>query len=291
MENLREDQAKSLRIANQKRRSGVSGITRVISFTSGKGGVGKTHTIVNTAIALAKRGKTVLVLDADLGLANVNVLLGIQPKYTLHDFFQGRKKLSEILITGPEGISIIPAASGIESICELNGPQKLSLLQGIEEVAYAYDYLLIDTRAGISSDVMYFNSASGEIILVINNEPTSLTDAYATIKVLATQYGEKSVSVISNKVENELDGKKAFVRLSNVVNKFLNIELKYIGHIPSDQTVIQSIQSQRSVQDLFPTSVVTKSFSRIAQKIDEDFLEHRVKGGMQFFFEQILSVG
>jgi flagellar biosynthesis protein FlhG len=286
-----QDQAKSLRMAAKNRRSAMSGITRVISFTSGKGGVGKTHTIVNTAIALAKRGKSVLLLDADLGLANVNVLLGLQPKYTLHDVFQGKKSLRDILITGPEGISIIPAASGVESICELNAPQKLSLMQGIEDVAHSFDYLLIDTRAGIGSDVMFFNTASSEIICVINNEPTSLTDAYATIKVLATQYGEKKVSVVANKVIDESDGLKAFNRLSRVVTKFLQTELKYLGHIPADQAVIQSIQSQKSVQDLFPTSTVTKAFNKLAQRVDEEFLENRVKGGMQFFFEQILSVG
>lgn len=284
------DQAETLR-ANRSVMKAQKGITRVISFTSGKGGVGKTHTVTNMAVALARLGKSTLILDADLGLANVNVVFGLQPQYTLHDVFSGRKSLSDIIVTGPEGISIIPAASGIESICNLDDQQKMSLMAGIEQVAYQYDYLLIDTRAGISSDVMYFNSASAEIICVINNEPTSLTDAYAVIKVLATNYGEKSVSIISNNVSDEQEGLAAYRRLSRAVEKFLHVELKYLGCVPRDGAVTSAIQAQRSVLEIFPTSKASRSIERIARAVDEEFLEHRVKGGMQFFFEQILSVG
>ncbi len=290
---VQQDQAEGLRRLRiqKKAPSGMKGITRVISFTSGKGGVGKTQTIVNTAIALARMGKSVLLLDADLGLANVNVLLGITPKYTLQDVFSGVKSLRDILITGPEGISIIPAASGVESICELNAHQKLMLLQGIEDVAHSYDYLLIDTRAGISSDVMYFNTASSEIICVINNEPTSLTDAYASIKVLSTNYGEKRVLVVANNVSDDREGMKAFTRLSQAVEKFLRIEVTYLGCIPRDGAVTQAIQHQQPVLELFPTSPASRAIGRIASRIDEEFLQYRVKGGMQFFFEQILAVG
>ena len=290
---IRADQAESLRrtIRPTKRTSSMKGITRVISFTSGKGGVGKTQTTVNTAIALARKGKSVLLLDADLGLANVNVLLGIQPKYTLQDVFSGKKSLRDILITGPEGISIIPGASGVESICNLDMHQKLSLMQGIEEVAHSYDYLLIDTRAGISADVMYFNTASTEIICVITNEPTSLTDAYAVIKVLSKNYGEKRVLVVSNNVADDREGIRAFTRLSQAVEKFLHIEVTYLGCVPRDGAVTQAVQSQKPVLELFPTSSASRAIEKVATRIDEDFLQYRVKGGMQFFFEQILAAG
>ena len=287
-----QDQAATLREQRIKTgMSGMQGITRVISFTSGKGGVGKTQTIVNTAIALARLGKTVLLLDADLGLANVNVLLGIQPKYTLHDVFCGRKSLREIIINGPGGISIIPGASGVESICNLDGQQKMALLHGIEGVAHSYDYLLIDTRAGISSDVMYFNSASEEIVCVINNEPTSLTDAYAVIKVLSTNYGERHISVIANNVLDDQDGLNAFQRLSKSVNRFLQVELKFLGSIPKDGAVTQAVRNQQPVLEMFPCSPASRALGRLGSKLDEEFLAHRVKGGMQFFFEQILAVG
>jgi flagellar biosynthesis protein FlhG len=160
-------------------------VTRVLSFTSGKGGVGKTHSVTNVAIALAQKGLSVLVLDADLGLANVDVLLGLQPKGTLHDVLKGKLSLDDILLSGPGGITIIPAASGVEEIQALRTEEKMFLLEEIERVAHRFDYLLIDTPAGIGSDVMYFNSAAAEVVCIINGEPTSLTDTYALIKVLS----------------------------------------------------------------------------------------------------------
>ena len=187
-------------------------VTRVISFTSGKGGVGKTSTVVNTAIALARMGRSVAVLDADLGLANINVLLGLRPACTIEDVLEGGRLLEEAVLDGPEGISVIPAASGASSICTLKSSQRLSLMQAVENFAFSFDYLLIDTQAGIGSEVMYFNSASGEIVCVINDEPTSLTDAYALIKVLCRQYGEKSISILVNNVAGEAAGQGAYRR-------------------------------------------------------------------------------
>ena len=151
-------------------------VTRVISFTSGKGGVGKTHTVVNTAVTLAAQGFSVLILDADLGLANVDVLAGVTPKGTLHDVLKGRCALDDILVEGPGGIVIIPAASGVEEIQALGNAEKMVLMSEVERIAHHYDFLLIDTPAGIGSDVMYFNSAAGEVVCVITGEPTSLTD-------------------------------------------------------------------------------------------------------------------
>lgn len=285
------DQAASLRQARDQRRNHkVQGVTRVLSFTSGKGGVGKTQTVVNAAIALARLGKSVLILDADLGLANVNVMLGLQPKFTLYDVFTGKKSLKDIIIAGPEGISIIPAASGVESICNLDEHKKMMLMSGIEEIGAMYDYLLIDTRAGISNDVMYFNSASSEIVCVINNEPTSLTDAYAVIKVLASHYGEKRVSVIANNVNSEQDGLQAYHRLSKAVHRFLQVDLTFLGFIPHDTAVTQSVMQQRPVMDLFPSTKASLAIQSIGRKLDEEFWQYRVKGGLQFFFEQILAV-
>ncbi|MCB0318341.1 MAG: MinD/ParA family protein [Bdellovibrionales bacterium] len=265
-------------------------ITRVISFTSGKGGVGKTNCLVNTAIALAREGKSVLVLDADLGLANVDVLLGISPQYTINDVLNGTKTLQEIMLDGPEGISVIPAASGIESICNLSTSQRMFLLDAIEEVAYKYDYLLIDTQAGIGADVMFFNNASSEIVCVINEEPTSLTDAYALIKVLSRDYGEKNISVLANNVPNEESGLRAFKRLQSAVERFLHINLKYIGFVPRDKAVLSALSDQRAVLELYPSSPAGIAFSRVARQLDSDFINLRVKGGIQFFFRSLLEM-
>ena len=265
-------------------------ITRVISFTSGKGGVGKTNCLVNTAIALAREGKSVLIFDADLGLANVDVALGLRPKYTIKDVLNGSKALEEIMLDGPEGISIIPAASGIESMCDLNDQGRMILMGAIEEVAYKYDYLLIDTQAGIGSDVMFFNNASSEIVCVINSEPTSLTDAYALIKVLSQNYGEKEISILANNVSDENAGKKAFARLQGAVERFLHINLKYIGFVPRDEAVLSALSEQRAVLELYPSSPAGIALSAAAKSIDSDFFNLRVKGGIQFFFRSLLEV-
>ena len=264
-------------------------ITRVMSFTSGKGGVGKTNTVLNLAIALAREGRRVLVFDADLGLANLDVLLGLRVEHTLHDVLEGRRSMQEIMVDGPEGIRLIPASSGVESICNLNASQRLQLLSSIEEVASQFDYLLIDTGAGIGAEVMYFNSASSEIVCVINGEPTSLTDAYAMIKILSRNYGEKSISILVNNVSREQEADLAFKRLAKSVDRFLQVQLKYLGFIPYDISISDAVREQRALLDIYPSSSAGRAFVHLARRVDEDFWDMRVKGGMQFFFKQILE--
>lgn len=277
--------SKAIKTSNQAR-----DITRVMSFTSGKGGVGKTSMVVNLGCALSDLGKRVLILDADLGLANVDVLLGIAPKSTLNDVVAGRRHLREVIVEGPGGLTIIPAASGVETICRLDAEAREIIMTQVEELAAGYDYLLIDTSAGISSEVMYFNSASSEVVCVINPEPTSLTDAYALIKVLNQNYGEKEIRVIANNVSSEAEGQKIFSRLEKAVARFLHIDLVYMGHVPSDPLIRESIQEQRPLVKIFPSSQAGLALSRIAGEIDAEFPNFRVKGGMQFFFKQILEV-
>lgn len=271
--------------------SQMKGLTRVISVTSGKGGVGKTHMVANLAVALAQLGKSVLVLDADLGLANIDIILNIRPKFTLEDLFSNRKSLREIIVEGPEGISIIPASSGVESMCQLDNIRKMILLEAIEEIALGYDYLIIDTAAGISADVMYFNSASSEVFCITSSEPTALTDAYATIKVLVQNYGEKEVSIILNNVPNKTIAEKSFAKLDTAVRRFLGINLKYRGMVPTDLSVIDAIKQQKPIVQLYPSSAAAQAIHGIAEAIDHEFFEYRVKGGMQFFFKQLLEVG
>ncbi|MDZ4785058.1 MAG: MinD/ParA family protein [bacterium] len=264
--------------------------TRVISLTSGKGGVGKTNMTVNLAVALSGLGNSVLILDGDLGLANVDILLGLTPKYTLNDVLNNQKNIEDVLVDGPKGVSIIPAASGIEAISNLKSEEKLHLMDELESVALDYDYLLIDTQAGISSDVMYFNSAASEIIVVINNEPTSLTDAYALIKVLAKNYGEKSFNIISNDVRDAAEGTQAFNRLQQVVDRFLKVRLSYLGFVPTDSMVNEAVRQQRALLEVYPSSKAGLAISNIARKIDDEYQNQKVKGGMQFFFRKLLDL-
>lgn len=265
-------------------------VTRVLSFTSGKGGVGKTHSVTNVAIALANQGLSVLVLDADLGLANVDVLLGIQPKGTLNDVLKGNASLDDILLTGPGGITIIPAASGVEELQALRPEEKMFLLEEIERVAHRFDYLLIDTPAGIGSDVMYFNSAAAEVVCVINGEPTSLTDTYALIKVLSTTYGEKRFSVVVNNVGSEKEATTAFAKLSRAVDRFLQVDVRYLGWVPADDTVRECIMQQKPVSSEFPSSPSARALAAVARRIDDETPQRKVKGGMQFFFRQLLEM-
>ncbi len=265
-------------------------LTRVISFTSGKGGVGKTNLVVNLGVALAEKGHTVLLLDADLGLANVDVLLGIQPKYTLHEVLSGEKSLTEVMVDGPAGVSIIPAASGVEVLRGLSSEQRLLLLEAVENIAYSFDYLLIDTGAGIGGDVMYFNSAATEIVCCITNEPTSLTDAYALIKVLSKNYCEKSLAIVVNEVNSEREARETFSRLARSVARFLQVELRYLGWVPVDPAVPAAVREQRALVQIFPSSLAARAMTHLADGIDGEFWKFRVKGGMQFFFKQLLEL-
>lgn len=246
--------------------------------------------MVNTAISLSTMGYSVLVLDADLGLANVDVLLGVSPRGTLHDVLKGICSLDEILVQGPGGIVIIPAASGMEEVQSLTAAEKLLLMTEVEKIAHHYDFLLIDTPAGIGSDVMYFNSAAGEVVCVITGEPTSLTDSYALMKVLHSAYGEKSFSVVVNDVASEAEAQTAFNSLSNAVQKFLRIETRMIGWIQSDATVRQCVMDRRPIALECPSSRAAIRITDIARRLAESRPERRVKGGMQFFFQQLLQV-
>ncbi len=269
---------------------GPRSVTRVISVTSGKGGVGKTHTVTNLGISLASLGYSVLVLDADLGLANVDVLLNLKPQGTLHDVLKGSLRLDDILLEGPGGISIIPAASGVEELHELRSEEKLLLLEEIERIAHRYDYLLIDTPAGIGSDVMYFNSAAAEVVCVINGEPTSLTDTYALIKVLSTTYGEKNFSVVVNNVADETEAAAAFKKLTRTVERFLKVKVRYLGWVPADGMVRECVMQQQAISADFPSSKASLSLAAIARKVADQKPEVTVKGGMQFFFRQLLEM-
>lgn len=291
-----KDQAETLRRAGTgpRRAARHRRPTRVLSFSSGKGGVGKTHTVVNVAVALARLGKSVLVVDADFGLANVDIMLGLKPAFTIQDVLEGRKRIEEIFVEGPEGIAVIPAASGVEAMCALSNLQRLALTAALEECPVHFDYLLVDTPAGIGQDVMYFNSASSEVVCVVTPEPTSITDAYALIKILATRYREKSISILVNNVTGsakgvETEAAATYRRLSQAVERFLHMSVRYLGFIPADTLVSDAIREQRALLDLYPSSRGALAIGRLASRIDGESADLKVKGGVQFFFRNLLD--
>lgn len=262
---------------------------RVISVTSGKGGVGKTHTTVNLGLALSKLGKRVLLLDGDLGLANINVMLGFKPSLTLEAVLTGQAKLPEIIVPSPLGFDVIPASSGVVEMTNLSEEERLGLVESFDELATRYDYMLVDTAAGIGDNVLYFNDAAEQILVVITPEPTSITDAYALIKVLSTRSGRREFDVIVNRAPAGNDGRPSFAQLATATDRFLNVRLKFLGCISEDESVVQAVLKQSPFLHLFPNTKASRDVTRLAKKIADNEGSRVPKGGLQFFFRALLE--
>lgn len=261
---------------------------KVISVTSGKGGVGKTNVVANLAFALTQIGKKVLVLDADMGLGNLDVMLGLSPSHNLQHVIAGDIGIRDAIINGPGGMMILPASSGMQELSELTGQQKLTLLSELDKIDSSFDIMLIDTAAGISSNVMYFNTAAQEIIVVASPEPTSITDAYAVMKVLHTKYGECQFRLLVNMVEDLREGKEVYSKLSAAAERFLNISIDYTGYILKDKYVGMSVMEQRSVVDLYPRADASRCFVTLARSVCEWPSKPHLKGSIQFFWRRLM---
>lgn len=262
---------------------------RVISVTSGKGGVGKSNVVSNLAIALSSQGKKVLLIDADLGLGNLDVLLGLSPVYNLNHVLNGDKSIIDILIDGPAGIKIIPAGSGVQELTSLGQHEKLKLLDELDMLEEQFDILIVDTEAGISENVTYFTVAAQEIFVVVTPEPTSITDAYALIKLLATRYSEHHFKVLVNMAKDSEDALEVFRKLANVAGRFLDISLDYLGCVVKDDKIVEAVKRQKAVTELFPDSEAAQCFTTIARRVIENKRQGRVKGNIQFFFRRMLD--
>lgn len=253
--------------AARENRKNRKGSTRVIAITSGKGGVGKTNIVANLGYAFSQQGKKVLILDADVGLGNLDVLLGMAPKYNLSHAIMGEKSLKEIIVPGPGNMQILPASSGIQELTSLSQNQKIKLLSEIDELINSVDILFIDTAAGISSNVMDFSVSAHEIIVVVSPEPTSITDAYALMKVLSLKYSEKRCYLLTNLVVNAQEGKEVFRQLNLVTTKFLDIHIDYLGYVAFDERVPRCLKNQRIVCELYPESEASRCYSTLVRKI------------------------
>ncbi|MFQ5543909.1 MAG: MinD/ParA family protein [Nitrospiria bacterium] len=262
---------------------------KVIAVTSGKGGVGKTNAVANLAVSLASLGKSVVILDADLGLGNLDVLFGLIPKYTIEHVVLGERRLSEVMMEGPKGIRILPTSSGSEDMTQLTPEQKLILLTELEHLEKSVDVFLIDTAAGISSNVLYFNTVAQEIIVIVSPEPTSITDAYAIMKILSKRHGEKRFRLLVNMAGNPREAKEVFRKLTLVSDQFLNISIDYIGFIPLDDYLRMSVREQKSVVDLHPLAPSSQRFLQLAEDILEWPTLEIPKGNIQFFWKQLLN--
>ena len=263
--------------------------SRIISITSGKGGVGKTNIVANLAFALTRLGKSVMVLDADLGLGNLDVLLGLTPEFNLYHVLNGDKDVSEIIVKGPGMMDILPASSGIPKLTELTKEQKLRLLTEFSVLDSGIDVLLIDTAAGISSNVMYFNVAAQEIIVVVSPEPTSMTDAYAVMKILSKEYSEKRFNLVVNSVSSGKEAISVFKNISMVSERFLDISIDYLGYVLLDENIPRAVRQQKVLGEAYPNSQANKCFNALARKICELPSPSTSKGNIQFFWTHLLQ--
>lgn len=261
----------------------------VISVTSGKGGVGKTVLVANIAMVQARRGRKVMIIDADLGLANIDVVFGLTPKYNLNHFFCGEKSLEEIVVEGPYGIKILSAGSGVQAFTHLSAEQKLRFLESMDVFHGAFDLVLIDTEAGISENVTYFNVAAQEILVVTTGDPTAITDAYALMKLLSKQYHEKRFNLIANQVRDEDEALEIYKKLTMVSGRYLDISIDFLGWIPSEKKMREAISRQRVIADLYPKMRASRAFEGVADNIDLLLQNAHPKGTTQLFWNRMMA--
>lgn len=262
---------------------------QIVAVTGGKGGVGKTNVCINLGLALSQMQRRVTLLDADLGLANIDVLLGLKPRYTLKDVLEATCSMRDVVVQGPQELKVVPAASGFQDMVNMGPREHAGLIAAFSEIASNMDVLLIDTAAGISDDVVNFLCAAQEILVVVCNEPTSVTDAYALIKILNQQYGINKMRVVANMVRDEAEGEVVFSKLVNVSDRFLDVSLLYAGCIPFDDHLRRAVQKQRCVVDLHPTARSSQAFKRLARQIDSWPIPTKATGHLEFFVERLVS--
>lgn len=261
----------------------------VISVTSGKGGVGKTNISVNLACALAAANKRVVLMDADLGLANVDVVLGLTPQHNLFHLFHEGATLADVLMDTPYGFRILPASSGVSEMLSLTPGQKISLLEAMEDLENTVDYLIVDTGAGINDNVMYFNLAAQERLVVLTPEPTSLTDAYALIKVMQQHHEVHDYKILINMAPDEKIGKEMFRRLYKACDHFLSgVSLDFVGMIPYDATVRKAVINQKPFFVDAPDSPAAMAIRNTAKAIQTWEVPHSLDGNIKFFWKRLL---
>lgn len=287
------DQAAGLRAMqsnqNQKPISEAKSPVRVIAVASGKGGVGKTNVSVNLGIALSKQGNRVLLMDADMGLANVDIMLGLQTEFNLSHVLDGQKTLREVIVDGPSGLKVIPAASGVRRMAQLSAMENAGIINAFSELSNELDVLIVDTAAGIADSVVSFCRAAQEVVVVVTDEPASITDAYALIKVLSRDYQLTRFRLLANMSRSSAHGQQLYEKLAKVCEQFLDVSLDYLGTVPFDHDLRESVQKQVPVTVHRPNSVSAKAFNGMAQKIETWPIPRGVTGYLQFFVENLFQ--
>jgi len=279
----KRSQSDRLRHAMEKRP------VQVVAVTSGKGGVGKTNVAANIAVSMAARDRNVMLLDADLGLANVDVLLALQPRFNLSHVVSGEADLDSTIIDGPNGIRIVPAASGDWSLIDLPVASQAAIIHAFGDLPDQPDVLVVDTAAGISANVARFVAAAQRAVVVVCDEPTSITDAYALIKVFSRHHDISHFDIVTNQTQDSWEGRVLFGKLRRVADQYLDVVLRHLGNVPFDRWLRRSVQEQRAVVEAYPQSDSGLAFADIAQSLDGSAVPRHARGNIEFFLERLLE--
>lgn len=273
---------------DQGKRSLAPGPVQVIAVTGGKGGVGKTSVAINLATAMSSAGKRVMLLDGDLGLANVDVLLGLSPRHTLAQVMEGSCTLEDVIVETSQGFLVVPAASGVANMANMSATEHLNIVQAFSSLATKLDVLIVDTAAGIAHGVLQFSQAAQHVLIVVCDEPASITDAYALIKVLSRNHGVRQFQVLSNLCGKPGDGSHLFQKLERVTSRFLDVALEYAGEVPEDPYLKRAIREQRPVTEAYPASPAAQAFKKLAIKAVKWTVPPGPRGNLEFFVERLV---
>ena len=264
---------------------------KVIAVTGGKGGVGKTTVSTNLAVALAAARQEVMLLDADLGLANVDVLLGLHARFHLGNVLDGECALEDVIVTGPHGLQIVPAASGSQRMANLSSVEHAGLIRAFSDLYHRIDTMIIDTPAGLHDSVVTFTKAAHHVVVVVCDEPASITDAYGLIKVLSREHGVRRFQVLANQTRRSGEGPELFQKIERVCDRFLDVGLEYCGSVPYDEYLRRAVQRQTAVVDAYPTAASSQALKNLATKADKWSMPTVARGHLEFFVERMLGAG
>ncbi len=285
MRNIRlsPDQANALAELNASRP------VKVIAVTGGKGGVGKTTVSANLAVSIAAQGRDVMLVDADLGLANVDVILGLQTRFHLGHVVRGECALEDVIVTGPHGLQIVPAASGVKRMANLTMAEQAGIVRAFSDLYHRVDIMVVDTAAGLHDSVTTFAQAAHHVLVVVCDEPASITDAYALIKVLSREHGVQRFQILANQTRRSGEGPDLFQKISRVCDRFLNVTLEFAGSVPFDDYLRRAVQRQTAVVDAYPACISSLALKNLAVKADKWSVPTGARGHLEFFVERMVG--
>ncbi len=262
---------------------------KVIAVTGGKGGVGKTTVSANLAVSIAAQGRDVMLVDADFGMANVDVLLGLHTRFHLGHVVKGECSLEDTIVTGPHGLQIVPAASGIKHMANLSEAEQAGIIRAFSDLYHRVEILVIDTAAGLHESVLTFSQAAHHVLVVVCDEPASITDAYALIKVLSREHGVQRFQILANQTRRSGEGPDLFQKISRVCDRFLSVTLEFAGSVPFDDYLRRAVQKQAAVVEAYPASISSIALKNLATKADKWSVPQGARGHLEFFVERMVG--